>query len=143
MANRLLLLGCSNRKRSVSGYIRAIDLYDGPMFRVTRKALRSGDCRAPFSLYILSAKYGLLSGEDLVEWYDQKLTKGRIEELRSQVRNDLSLLLDREQFDECFLCMGSLYLDLVGRTGPFEARSIRTIVAGGGIGQRASQPSAG
>ena len=44
---------------------------------------RSKELGIPF--YILSAKYGLVDSNDVIEPYDQIMTKERINELKSQV----------------------------------------------------------
>ena len=68
---RLLLLGCSERKAEKRGRLPAFQRYDGPAYRVFRKFLRdSRGAGPPMNLYILSAKYGLISGDILIPDYD-------------------------------------------------------------------------
>ena len=59
--DRLLILGCSQKKRPDSGLLPALDRYDGPMFRVLRKCLRECPGGAQgLETYILSAEFGLM-----------------------------------------------------------------------------------
>src|SRR5438034_6245695 len=53
-SRRVLVISCSERKRSVQGPLAAIDRYDGPAFRVVRRYLRETQDRA-LKVYILSA----------------------------------------------------------------------------------------
>ncbi len=66
---RVLLISCSNKKRHRNGCIKAKYLYTGGLLRLAlRFAYRHG-----FRAYILSAKYGIISPETLIQYYDQKL----------------------------------------------------------------------
>lgn len=136
---KLLIVGCSKRKVSVSGPVPALELYDGPLFRVIRKSMQEGWFPGDTCVYIVSAKYGLISGESLIEWYDAKLTGRGSAELRQGVGDALEKLLDSQVFAEAFICMGRDYLDLIGGTSPFCRRSIPATLAQGGIGERCSQ----
>lgn len=51
---RLLILSCSQRKRSTSNLLPAIERYDGPAFQVLRKFLREFPLEAEsLDVYIL------------------------------------------------------------------------------------------
>ncbi len=63
-----LILGCSKTKRPDGGV--AIDVYDGPLFRVIRKNLDLDS----ISLLILSAKYGLIWHKQIIQSYDYILS---------------------------------------------------------------------
>lgn len=69
---RLLVISCSGRKHP--GPARAVDLYDGPAFKVLHKA----KSRTPVA--VLSAKYGIVAGGDLLETYDRKMDEHRARE---------------------------------------------------------------
>jgi Arc/MetJ-type ribon-helix-helix transcriptional regulator len=76
--HRLLILSCSARKRrSPATPIAAIERYDGVWYRVLRAWLRlHGDGR--LEIIIISAKYGVITGNDEVEWYDEVITPGAL-----------------------------------------------------------------
>jgi hypothetical protein len=67
----ILLVACSRRKLKTRLAVPARLLYRGPAFGIALKiAARYG-----LELYILSAKYGIIRGDDLITTYDQKLTE--------------------------------------------------------------------
>lgn len=136
---RLLLVGCSDRKVPATEPVRALELYDGPLFRVIRKTMREGWFPESVEVYVLSAKYGLISADTPIAWYDERLTVRRITELGPSVETALDKLLHSEQFCESFISVGRNYLALIGGTAAFTRRGIPTSVAAGGIGQRCYQ----
>ncbi|WP_373537310.1 DUF6884 domain-containing protein [Microcoleus sp.] len=68
----LLILACSQRKRSDTDSLPAIERYDGPTFRLLRRFLRKQPS-APLEIYILSAKFGLIPSDYPIPDYDQKM----------------------------------------------------------------------
>lgn len=48
----------------------------------------------PPDVYILSAQYGLISSEQPIDYYEQRMTAQRAEELRPRVLVDFSTVLD-------------------------------------------------
>jgi hypothetical protein len=82
----LLILACSATKRDDPGLLPAIKRYDGPAWRVLRKALRERpglDLRV--SVWSLSAEFGLIYGYRQIAWYDRKMTVARALELHPDV----------------------------------------------------------
>ena len=65
----ICLVSCASKKRSFK--LPAKDIYVSELFRQTRKYVESTGC--PW--FILSAKYGLLSPEEIIEPYNQTLNK--------------------------------------------------------------------
>lgn len=66
---RIALVGCVKTKRSSAS--RAGDLYTSPLFRAMREfAIRNAD-----AWYILSAEYGLLHPDQVVEPYERTLNR--------------------------------------------------------------------
>jgi hypothetical protein len=86
---QLIVLGCSATKVKAEGSLPAIDLYDGPIFRVLRSYLR--DFRWPdnLSVAVLSAKYGIIGGLSHITTYDQRMTRHRASELAGTVTETL------------------------------------------------------
>src|SRR5579884_996680 len=72
-AGHLLVLGCSDRKRTDRGKLPAIDLYDGVNYRVLRAFFKSHGWPPGLSIKILSAKYELIDATTLIDPYDQRL----------------------------------------------------------------------
>lgn len=138
----LLLLGCSQRKRHTPGLLPALERYDGVNFRVLRRAIREG--RFPDGLYvlILSARYGLLPADALIEDYDLRMTRQRALSLQRDVSGALDAHLQVDRFDRIFVNLGQVYLLAVAQSTEL-ARPGRCVnYASGGIGRRMSQMKA-
>jgi hypothetical protein len=84
---RLLILSCSATKKVGTG--KAIDIYDGPAFRVVRKYLTKSD---GLDVRIISAKYGIISKDTPIEYYDEKLTLGKAAKLRVRYSREINTL---------------------------------------------------
>ena len=133
---RLLLMGCSQAKVGTCGRLPAFQRYDGPAYRVFRKFLRDDpDAEPPLNLYILSAKYGLISGDILIPDYDLRMTKERAEQLKPAVKKSLALILSLYHYDEIFVGMGKLYRDVLVDLLPSD---VRVVAPEGGIGEKSS-----
>jgi hypothetical protein len=115
LTRRLLLLSCSRQKRRTRKPLPAVERYDGPAFRVVRRYLERQGADGP-DVFILSAKWGLISGSTLLPYYDRRLTAHRAGELREQVRVQLrKILASRPR--EVFILMGESYFQLVDLEG--------------------------
>ena len=133
---RLLMLGCSERKVGTCGRLPAFQRYDGPAYRVYRKFLRDDrDADSAVDLYILSAKYGLISGDILIPDYDRQMTPERAEQLKPAVERSLDLVFTLHRYDEIFVAMGKVYRDALMDFLPSDGR---VIVAEGRIGEKSS-----
>jgi hypothetical protein len=83
---RCLILNCSKAKIKTSKKIRAVDIYDGPAFRVIHSFFKRRPEEQPnLDIYILSAKHGLISGDTLIAAYDETMTPQRANQLKPQV----------------------------------------------------------
>lgn len=67
----ILIVACSRRKLRTKSPVPAKLLYCGPAFRIALKIAE----RYGLELFVLSAKYGIVHGEDRITTYDQKLTE--------------------------------------------------------------------
>jgi len=100
----LLILPCSKRKKRISNAY-AIDVYDGPFYRVVRKNRPEN-----LDILILSAKYGLIRYNERISYYDQIMTVRRSEELANAVYIKLKGLLKINHYDHVFINLGKTYL---------------------------------
>lgn len=66
----IVLISCCKRKRNVSD--KAVNIYTGNLFRANLNYARSLN---PNNIYILSAKYGLLELNEVIDPYEMDLTK--------------------------------------------------------------------
>lgn len=88
----LLILGCSQKKTSQAG--RAIDLYDGPLFRTARR--RIPEANKPLDILIVSSRHGIIHEDELIEPYDDKLPRGDNPDFTKRVTAQLSKILAPE-----------------------------------------------
>lgn len=82
-----LILACSATKVASGLEIPALDRYDGPLWRVLRRALRERDGLADrLAIYALSARYGLIPARGVgIAYYNQRMTPARAAELAPAV----------------------------------------------------------
>ncbi len=100
----LLILPCSKQKRQVSE-APAFDLYDGPFYRVVRKAKPQN-----LDILILSAKYGLINSNESISYYDQMMTAERAKELSADITTELEKILKNRYYDKIFINLGKIYM---------------------------------
>jgi hypothetical protein len=105
----LLVLSCSQRKRSDSSLLPAIERYDGPTFRVLRRFLKEQPL-APLDIFVLSAKFGLIPHNQLIPNYDQQMTQSRARELQPHMIAELRNILTSRPYQKICFCMGKDYL---------------------------------
>lgn len=111
---RCLLIICSKAKLSEPKLLPAIERYDGPYFRVLRRFFRevpSG--KDDLKVLILSAKYGLISGDRLIPNYDYMMTTMRAEELKPQVLDSLMKHGAKDRWTELFVLMSEKYHEAI------------------------------
>ncbi len=82
----LLILGCSATKRHDADLMPALQRYDGPMYRVLRKALRERPGLADrLKICVLSAEHGLISANTPIADYDRRMTRELATNMRPKV----------------------------------------------------------
>lgn len=136
---RLLILGCSQRKRSGPGLLPALERYDGPAYRVLRRWLASPEGPCPRVL-VLSAEFGLITADHPLPWYDRRLDRRRSAELEPRTTEALRAELGVCCWQSVFLYLGRDYLRALG--GPESFRSApanEVLLAQGPPGVRLSQ----
>lgn len=104
LQRKLLIIGCSKRKREFQE-APAIDVYDGPYYRMLRKAeLKAVD------ISILSAKYGLIDHKTKISPYERKMTLNIAEQMKISVTNKLADLLNENSYNEIVINLGKIYM---------------------------------
>jgi len=131
-AGHLLVLGCSDRKRTAKGKLPALELYDGVNFRVLRTFLLDRGWPPGLCIKILSAKYGLINATDLIESYDQRLDKEQARQFNPAVLKSLKTL---GKLSSVFINLGKDYLPAINGTDNLFQKK-RITHAEGGIGQK-------
>lgn len=128
----LLILPCSKQKKELYSTC-ALDLYDGPFYRVVRKNQPKN-----LDILILSAKYGLISSDNLISYYDQLMTPKRAEELANEIMVKLERTFRNEDYNEVFINLGKKYmLALDGAKNILDEHNVNW--ANGQIGERLHQ----
>lgn len=135
----LLILACSQRKRTDTGLLPAINRYTGVNFQVLHKARREGYLPENLDILILSAKYGLIEASMPIDYYDLKMTKLRAQELQTEVSQKLDEYLSQNTYDEIFVNLGKTYLTALGSSSRLPQLQKNLVDATGGIGQKMAQ----
>lgn len=135
----LLIVGCSQRKRATSVRLPAIERYDGVNYRVLRKAKREGYWSEDLQVLIISAKYGLLKPDFLIENYDQRMTREQALELQPKVSASLDACLSQKQYREVFVNLGKAYLIALAQSEQLGCLNGTVYYSTGGIGKKMSQ----
>lgn len=107
----LLVISCSKRKIpcSLVEKIRALDLYDGPFYRIIRKAFRDRGRPKNLDILILSAKYGLISSEKKITNYDKLMTTEIACKISRQVYRKLESIFWDYEYTEIMINLGKKY----------------------------------
>jgi hypothetical protein len=134
MAKALLIISCSARKKNL-GRTTAWQCYDGMTFRILKKIDRDGGLPGNLDIAIVSAKYGLLSPQSPIEYYDQKMTRTDATRMRPQVLEGLSRLMLQNRYAEVFVNMGKQYLPAIEGLDQ-RLPGVHVVYATGGIGQK-------
>lgn len=128
----LLILPCSKRKKKFSN-VYAIDLYDGPFYRMVRKSKPEN-----LDILILSAKYGLIRYNEKISDYEQIMTVERAEELTNDVYIKLKEILKMNHYDHVFINLGRTYAIALKKSKTMLSRH-NVYLANGQIGERLHQ----
>jgi hypothetical protein len=109
--NRLLIMSCSVSKRNIVG--TSLEVYDGPSYKVVRKYLRNSN---GLDIRIISAKYGLISKDSMIEYYDEKLTKEKALQYKKRYSREVNTLLN--SYKDVLVFGSSLYRTVLGKHDP-------------------------
>jgi hypothetical protein len=118
----------------------ALERYDGPAFRVMNKFIRvySSEVQLP-DIYILSAKFGLISADKPIPHYDHRMTPQRIEKLQQPTLSELKQILNGKQYQEFFISMGKDYLRVLDGYRTLTSTNLNVTVAQGSMGYKLAE----
>lgn len=134
---RLLILSCSQRKRSDPELLPAIERYNGPIFQVLCKYLRENPIEAQtIDIYILSAKFGLIPANKRISNYNYKMTLARAQELQPQVLPIFKRILQEQDYHELFINLGKTYWQTFENYEKVLPVNLKVILAQGSQGRR-------
>jgi hypothetical protein len=134
-AKHLLVLGCSQTKRSDNSLLPAVDRYDGPAYRVLRSFLRNNHWPDTLSVAVLSAKYGLIGGCAQIADYNVRISETRVRRLTEPSSKTLANWA--ESHSSISISLGKDYLPVLG-PAMAQLRG-RTEVFDGPIGMKLNQ----
>ncbi len=134
----LLVLACSQRKRADVGLLPATERYDGPAFRVLRRAIACEVLTRP-DAYVLSAQFGLIPGDHRVPYYDKRMTVALARALHSEVMRGLGELLGAGSYKEAFICAGRTYRAALDGYGSIVPPGVTIRMASGPLGRQLSE----
>jgi len=134
----LLVMSCSQRKREESGLLPAIERYDSPAFRVLRHFLRERPSNT-LDIFIVSAKFGLISSNQLIPNYDQRMTVSRAQELNLSITAKLNHILSSQRYEDFCLCMGKDYLRTIDGYSEFVTHELTSKIITGPPGKKIAE----
>ena len=134
---RLLILSCGATKVKAVGKVRAIDLYDNPLYHSVRRSIREGRTK-DIDIYILSAKHGLMPFDQLIEWYDLKMDESIADTIREEVIRKQTEILKTE-YESVFINLSEIYLSTMDKSLFPNKWANQTKYANGPINKRIGQ----
>lgn len=137
-ANRCLVISCSKAKSKSHYLIPAIERYDGPLFRVLKKYLAASKDNK-LSIFILSAKYGLISANDKIPFYDCFISSEQVNKLRPKVLDLFEQACLKTFFEEIFFVTSRKYQILVEGIDKRIDKRTKLTYSTGGNGLKAVQ----
>ena len=138
-STNLLIVTCSQRKRSDRELLPALERYDGIFFRILRKAQREGYWPDNLDVLITSAKYGLLELNTAIETYDRRMTVAQAKQLKPVIAPLLTQRVTAHPYAEIFVNVSKVYLGAIEGWDMDLPCGTTVIYATGDIGQRARQ----
>lgn len=132
---RLLILSCSKSKSLTRGSAPAINLYDGPAFRVLRRFMSTSGAPAALETVILSAKHGFISPTTKLKVYDQRMQPS-LAPPSATLQRQLAALTTGKSYSEVFVNLGSDYLSRLPDLKTILDGRPTVLVAQGRIGEK-------
>jgi hypothetical protein len=139
MKNYCLIISCSKKKNRMPKKCRAIDIYTGINYKTIKKLKRENKLLKNIDILIISAKYGLIHPDSLINTYEMKMTKKRALELNPVICKKLEGGFDKKKFSEIFINLGKEYMMAINGFEELLPNNTKIVYAHGGIGQRLSQ----
>jgi len=132
----LLILSCSKAKKDTQNELTALERYDGPMFRVLRRFLSSQ--ASHLTVLVLSAKFGLVQGTEIIPDYDQKMTKSRAQELNFAVLDALKTEFRQRDYQRILISVTQNYLPALNGYEALTPSAAQVILSMGMTGRKLS-----
>lgn len=128
-AKYLLIMSCSKKKIREKN-MEALHLYDGPAFHIVRASNPANT-----DIMILSAKYGLIFSDELISYYNRKMTSKRVKQLKQKNKATMERLLQDKEYKEIYVNLGKQYLESLPLS-ELNLNGANLVISKGMIGQR-------
>jgi len=138
MKRHLLIISCSDKKDHREGLIPAIQRYTGAWYGVMNKLKREGRFPENLDMLIISAKYGLIPPDELIENYDRRMDVSRARELNDSVVGKLMQILENAKYESILINLGRDYIEAIQGFEEVVPDSIKVSMLMGSIGARKS-----
>lgn len=109
--NRLLIVGCSKTKKMYKGRAMAINVYNGPLFKMIKKHVHDFSNEDGLDIMILSAKYGLVEPYKTIPHYDQTMTYEQALFLQEKNVNKIRELNDVKKYSKILINLSGNYFE--------------------------------
>lgn len=136
MQRHLLIISCSDSKNHQEGPIPAIRRYTGAWYGVINKLKREGKFPLNVDVLIISAKYGLIRSNDLIEDYNWKMDVSRARELNESVVEKLKVILEKTDYESVLINLGREYMETIRGFEEVVVPSQKVFILKGKIGLR-------
>lgn len=113
MSSYLLIVGCSSSKNTSPLPMKALDRYEGTNFKVIKKFNREKGLPTNVDIVIISAQYGLITQDAVIEPYDLRMTRKQAEILHAEVMTSLKDLISKKVYKEIFVILGKDYMPAI------------------------------
>lgn len=117
----LIINNCSKSKDTNKELLKAVDRYKGSEIKYINDIHEITD----FDHYIISAKYGLISSEELIPYYNKTFLDLTHKERKMvakdlHIRDDLDNLLKKNNYKLVIILLADVYLDILELERPFD-----------------------
>jgi len=104
-------MSCSSRKKAGLARGRAWDIYDGQLFRVLKKLFRTHpNWQQHLHILIVSGRYGVLEPEQVIDTYEERLTRRASQEPGGSWADALRRAVAGQRFQAVHVNLGKDYL---------------------------------
>jgi hypothetical protein len=117
----------------------AVELYDGPSFRVLRRYFAEPNGETACDLLVLSAKYGFVTMGERIRPYEMRMSKEWARARSATHLLQLRAFLRGKSYKDVFVNLGKDYLAGVPNLGRELPGNSKVTFARGRIGQRLRQ----
>lgn len=116
-----------------------MERYTGAWYGVINKLKKENKLPQNLDTVIISAKYGFLKSDEIIEYYNLRMTKERAEELNQEILSKFRSFLDNRHYEVVFINLGSDYMPAINGVEDVIPRDTKIEYAKGRVGERKSQ----